>query len=188
MDPTALVPLLVIAFVIGTPVMLYGVMLRMREQCKGTWGELEKDLACRHNLIECLLERLQALNAEPMAITRMIDLRRRSAMDGSKSALARRENELTDAIVALVAAVQQDPRLRSDTPLHRTIQDLLTTEDRVQASGRQYNAVIREYNERCLSIPTSFIARVAHLEPVEAVELKDARERLALSLSAPKFT
>ena len=74
------------------------------------------------------------------------------------------------------------PDLKANTGFLELQQELVRTEDRIQAARRFYNANVRAYNTRVQSVPTNLVARIGGFERSDFFEI-DPLER-----DAPEVT
>lgn len=180
MTPEILIPIMVIAVVIGVPVVLYNALVRLRNQCRESWSDVDTELKRRHDLIPNLVETVKGYaQHERDVFERVTQLRTQAMAAGSRSDLARKENELMGALGSLFAVAEGYPQLKSDQNFRQLMQELVVTEDRIQAARRFYNANVRDYNTKCETIPSVFIAQLGGFQREEFFEIEDAREKLA---------
>jgi len=73
--------------------------------------------------------------------------------------------------------VEQYPQLKADQNFRRLQEELVNTEDRIQAARRFYNANVRDFNNLVQSIPSNAIAQAFHFQEREFFEIEQAIER-----------
>ncbi len=82
------------------------------------------------------------------------------AVRGSAATQSPAENNLVDGMRQLLALSEAYPQLRASYHFLQLQEELVTTENRIQAARRFFNGNVRDYNRRVDSIPSLVIARL----------------------------
>jgi len=178
MDPIWIV-VCIILLVIAIPVVMYNALVRLRNQCRESWSDVDTELKRRHDLIPNLVETVKGYAGHERALFERVASLRREAMAGglSPKGLAQRENQLLEALSGVFAVAESYPQLKADEQFQRLMHELVITEDRIQAARRFYNANVRDYNTRCQTFPSNMIAGWGGFHEEEFFEISDAHER-----------
>ena len=91
------------------------------------------------------------------------------------------QDELGSAISRLLVAVENYPDLKASRNYLELQQELVNTEDRIQAARRFYNGNVRENNNLVQSFPWNLLASSFGFTAREYFEIGDTRERQAPS-------
>jgi len=91
---------------------------------------------------------------------------------GSAATQSPAEHNLVDGMRQLLAISEAYPQLRASYHFMQLQEELVTTENRIQAARRFYNGNVRDYNRRIDSFPSLVIARLAHFSRVEYFEVE----------------
>jgi LemA protein len=75
------------------------------------------------------------------------------------------EVQLVGALQQLLGVVENYPKLKADQNYLKLQNELVNTEDRIQAARRFYNGNIRDYRNKCETFPSSIIAGVFNFQP-----------------------
>jgi len=102
-----------------------------------------------------------------------------AAPGASPAQQAQNENVLTQAIGRLFAVAENYPVLRASENFQQLQTELTTTEDRIAAARRFYNANVRELNTKIESFPSNIIAGMFHFERAEYFEADEPEVRQA---------
>ncbi|CAM5784622.1 LemA family protein OS=Cellulomonas persica OX=76861 GN=CPE01_10150 PE=3 SV=1 [Cellulomonas persica] len=86
---------------------------------------------------------------------------------------------LTQALGRLFAVAENYPVLRASENFQQLQNELSTTEDRIAAARRFYNANVRSLNTKIETFPTNVIAGMFHFERAEYFEVEDPQVRQA---------
>ena len=89
------------------------------------------------------------------------------------------ENKLIRALGRLIARVENYPDLKASRNYLELQEELVNTEDRIQAARRFYNGNVRENNNLVESFPWNLMASAFGFTTREFFEIGDTRERRA---------
>ncbi len=109
---------------------------------------------------------------------------RSAAMSGGQgvAAAAQSEGMLSQALGRLFAVAEAYPDLKANANFLALQQELTSTEDRIAAGRRYYNANVRELNTKVETVPSNIVAGLAKIGREEYFEVEGV-EREAPSVS-----
>ena len=87
------------------------------------------------------------------------------------------ENKITNAIQGIFAVAEQYPDLKANTNFMDLQNQLKKVEEDIANSRKYYNALVREYNDVIMSVPTNIVASLFHFEKKTMFEVANASER-----------
>ena len=87
------------------------------------------------------------------------------------------ENKITNAIQGIFAVAEQYPDLKANTNFMDLQNQLKNVEEDIANSRKYYNALVREYNDVIMSVPTNIVASLFHFEKKTMFEVANASER-----------
>ena len=96
---------------------------------------------------------------------------------GDTQALASAESMLGSSLGKLQIAVEAYPDLKANTNVAQLMDELSDTENKIQASRRFYNTMVRDFNTKIESFPNNMIAGQLKFTKFEYFEIEDAAER-----------
>ena len=138
-----------------------------------SWANVDTELRRRHDLVPNLVETVRGYAGHEQRV--LVDVTEaRSAARSASGAGAehnRGEGALSDALHSLIALSEAYPELKASGHFLDLQRQLVTTEDRIQAARRLYNADVRDYNRRVSSFPSMLVARVSGYKKAEYFEL-----------------
>jgi LemA protein len=94
---------------------------------------------------------------------------------------------LTSALKSLFAVAENYPDLKANQNFLELQKELVDIEDKIQASRRFYNAVLREYEAFKQSFPNVIIANIFNFPSFEYYELEEAEREAAQKPPEVKF-
>jgi LemA protein len=140
----------------------YNWLVRLRNYISESWSNVDTELKRRYDLIPNLVATVRGYAAhEREVLERVTQLRERCvANNGSPAEQARDEVQLVDALKQLLVVVENYPQLKADQQFLKLQQELITTENRIQAARRFYNGNVRDYRNKCESFPSNLVAQM----------------------------
>ena len=170
--------LLVLLVIVGVAILFYNRLVRLRQQVRNAWADIDVQLKRRHDLIPNLVETVKGYAShEQDTLEAVITARNRAIAASGPAEAAAAENQLTGALRQLFALSESYPQLRAVEGFTRLQGSLEEIETAVQNSRRYYNAVVRDYNTTIEQVPSNFVATAFRFQPEEYFELVDDAER-----------
>jgi LemA protein len=101
-------------------------------------------------------------------LERVIELRNRCAANiGPVGEQAREEVQLVGALKQLLLVVENYPQLKADQHFLKLQQELINTENRIQAARRFYNGNVPGYRNKRETFPSNLVAGTFNFQPQE---------------------
>jgi LemA protein len=152
----------------------YNRFVTQRQLIDNSWSNVDTELQRRHDLIPNLVETVKGYAGHEQRTFDEVTAARAQAMSvrGSAASQAPAENSLVDGMRQLLALSEDYPQLRASYHFLQLQEELVTTENRIQAARRFYNGNVREYNRRVDSVPSLVIARLFRFTLEEYFEVE----------------
>ena len=168
----AVVALLVFFWLFGT----YNGLVRLRNYVRESWAQIDTELKRRYDLIPNLVETVKGYAAhERQVFQDVTEARNRAvASEGSPASQAADENKFAQSVRSLFAVAENYPQLKANENFLKLQQELVNTEDRIQAARRFFNANVRDFNNRVEMFPSSILAAMFHFKREEFFEVEEA--------------
>lgn len=147
----------------------YNTLVSLRNYISESWSNVDTELKRRYDLIPNLVATVKGYAShEREVLERVIELRNHcAASHGSIADQARDENQLVDALKRMFVLVENYPQLKADQHFLKLQQELVNTENRIQAARRFYNGNVRDYRNKCESFPSNLVAGMFNFKPEE---------------------
>ena len=138
----------------------YNGLVAVRNHCEEAWANIDTELKRRHDLIPNLVSTVKGFAAhEKEILTRITELREScTRMPHGTAEHARGEGELGSALKSLMVRLEAYPDLQAGANFQQLQQELVNTEDRIQAALRFYNGNVRENNAKVEMFPSNLVA------------------------------
>ena len=162
--------LLVIGFFIGT----YNSLVTLRNRVEEAWSDITVQLKRRTDLIPNLVNSVKGYATHEKEVFEKVTEARSAIMDakGVKDT-AEAENMLEGALKSLFAVAEAYPDLKANQNFLQLQQELVDTEDKIQASRRFYNGGVRDLNTRIQRFPANIVAGMFGFQAKEFFEVAD---------------
>jgi len=166
-----------VLFVILASIALsYNRFVQLRNLVRDSWADVDTELRRRYDLIPNLVATVKGYAAHEKAIMERVTEARSAAVaaTGPVDQQAQAEAPLVGALRGLLAVAENYPELKASANFLALQTELATTEDRLQAARRFYNANVRDYNRRVQSIPSNIIAGWFNFKEEKFFEVEEA--------------
>lgn len=169
---------------LGYILIAYNSLVRMRNQVKESWSDIDIQLKRRHNLIPNVVETVKGYAShESKTFQSVTEARTKAVQAGTPAEQAKAENMLTSTLKTLFAVSEQYPDLKANANFLELQRELSDTENKIQAARRLYNTTVREFNTAIESVPTNIVANIFSFKAAEYFELEAEAERSVPSVS-----
>lgn len=161
-DPQLYIIIAVCAALLIAPVLSHNRFVDQRNLIENSWSNIDTELRRRYELIPNLVETVKGYAAHERAVFEAVTSARSQAEaeHGTPAEQAATERPLVSALRRLLAVAESYPELQASSNFLSLQQELTSTEDRIQAARRLYNANVRDFNTRVESFPSSLVARM----------------------------
>ncbi|QHU90547.1 LemA family protein [Candidatus Saccharibacteria bacterium oral taxon 488] len=161
---------LIVAFLIGT----YNRLVTLRNRVEEAWSDITVQLKRRTDLIPNLVNSVKGYATHEKEVFEKVTEARSAIMDakGVKDT-AEAENMLEGALKSLFAVAEAYPDLKANQNFMQLQQELVDTEDKIQASRRFYNGGVRDLNTKIQTFPVNIVAGMFGFQAKEFFEVAD---------------
>lgn len=155
-------------------VLLYNGLIRSKLRVDEAWSDITVQLKRRVDLIPNLVESVKGYAKHEKGVFEEVT-KARSAMMNAKSVdeTAAADNMLTGALKSLFAVAEAYPDLKANDNFKHLQEELVDTEDKVQASRRFYNANVRNFNAKIQVFPNTLFVGMLGFKAREFFEVED---------------
>lgn len=161
MELGTVVFLLVVIGVILYAVGLYNRLVRLRNQVRNGWRQIDVQLKRRHDLIPNLVETVKDyMSYEQETLQQVIQARSRAVETEGKGpeAAMPAEQGLSGALGRLFALMENYPDLKANENVSQLMEELSSTENRIAFSRQHYNDSVMAKNTAVESFPSNIVA------------------------------
>ncbi|MBZ0265664.1 LemA family protein [bacterium] len=171
---------LIVLWVIG----LYNSLVKIRNQVRNSWKQIDVQLKRRHDLIPNLVEVVKDyMEYEQETLEKVIKARNMAISAEGVQGTAQAENMLTGALKSLFAVVENYPDLKSNNNAMQLQEELTSTENKIAFARQYYNDSVMNMNNKVETFPSNIIADAFKFSKEEYYEIPEVeRENVKVSL------
>jgi LemA protein len=149
----------IVAALVALVAGLYNRLVGLRNRSEGAWSDIDVQLKRRHNLIPNLVETVKGYAShESKTFQEVTEARGRASQASGAADQGGAENALSRAIANVFAVAEAYPELRASENFRELQGELSSIEEAIQNARRYYNAIVRDLNTACDSVPSNFVA------------------------------
>jgi LemA protein len=152
-----LVTALVVALAVWA-VVAYNRLVRLRNQVRTAWADIDVQLTRRHDLVPQLVAAVKGYASHERRLE-TTQLRAQALTEKSPARLGAVEAALEQATGRLLALQEAYPDLKASENFLALQRDLVDVEDHLQYARRFYNGAVRDYNDAVQRVPDLAVAR-----------------------------
>ena len=173
---------LVLAVFVVWIVFAYNRLVRLRNQMRTAWADIDVQLTRRHDLVPQLVAAVQGYASHEQTVLRAItELRSQAVALKSPTQLGQIESALEQALSSVFALQEAYPELRASENFSQLQRDLVKVEEHLQYARRFYNGATRDFNDAVQRFPDVLLARAFQFAPGEFYQARD-EERPAVGV------
>ncbi len=170
--------LFAIAFFIVYIIWLYNSLIRLRNQVKNAWSQIDVQLKRRHDLIPNLVETAKGyMKHERETFESITNARSRAAGATGIGEKSKAENALTEALSRFLLVVENYPELKANQNFLALQEELTSTENKIAFARQSYNDAVLFYNNKIEMFPSNIIAGMFGFKQEEFFEIVHKVER-----------
>lgn len=176
----------IIIFLVLVFIGMYNGLVRLKNQVKNAWAQIDVQLKRRHDLIPNLVETAKGYMKHERETFEAITKARNLAQSASGEGAAKQsgaENMLGGALMKFFAVAENYPDLKANQNFLSLQEELSSTENKISFARQFYNDSVMQYNIKIQSIPTNIIAGMCGFKEESLFELDDAAERAVPKVS-----
>lgn len=157
---TVLIIVIAVLVLIGIFVAaMFNSLVRLNQQSEEAWSDITVQLKRRADLIPNLVNTVKGYAAHEKSVFEDVTKARADTLSAQTVAdTAKADGEFTQALKSLFAVAEAYPDLKASQNFQQLQAEVTDTEDKIQASRRFYNGVVRDFNTKRKTFPTNIFA------------------------------
>ncbi len=182
--------IIIVLIVIGIAVIagMYNTLVKLRNQVKNAWAQIDVQLKRRYDLIPNLVETVKGYRDFERETLEAVTKARNVAMQASSTGAGaaergRAEGELSGALARLMVVVERYPELKANQNFLALQEELSSTENKISFSRQYYNDSVMRFNNQTQVFPSNIIAGMFGFRAGEFFEVTVEEERQAPKVS-----
>lgn len=151
----------------------YNSLVKTNVRVDEAWSDITVQLKRRLDLIPNLVSTVKGYAKHEAEVLQNVAKERAGTVNNSVQEAAKTENMLTDALKSVFAVAESNPDLKANQNFLQLQDQLVDTENKIQASRRFYNGAVRELNTKVKIFPTNIFAKSLGFSAREFFETED---------------
>lgn len=179
MDPLSIALIAIIAVVVLIGLFFwatYNGLVKLKIRVDEAWSDITVQLKRRVDLIPNLVESVKGYAAHEKGVFEAVTEARAAMLGATQKGpaeTAKAENQFEGALKNLFAVAEAYPQLKANENFLQLQNELVDTEDKIQASRRFYNGGVRDLNTKVKMFPANMIAGMLGFKEREFFEVED---------------
>lgn len=159
MSPLVIGIIVIAVIIVIGLIAIYNSLVRLNVRAEEAWSDITVQLKRRLDLIPNLVETVKGYAAHEKGVFEEVTAARANALNAQGvQETAKTENQFEGALKSLFAVAENYPDLKANQNFLQLQEELVDTEDKIQAARRFYNGVVRDFNTRKQTFPVNLIA------------------------------
>lgn len=140
---------------------MYNSLVRLNVRSDEAWSDITVQLKRRADLIPNLVNTVKGYAAHEKTVFEDVTAARAATLNAQNpEEAAKAENQFQQALKSIFAVAEAYPDLKASQNFQELQAELTDTEDKIQASRRFYNGVVRDFNTKRKTFPTNIFANM----------------------------
>ncbi len=179
---------IIAAVVILGVIVIYNGLVKSKIRVDEAWSDIETQLKRRYDLIPNLINTVKGYAKHEREVLQNVTDARADAMNPhGPQEQAQSENMITDALKSLFAVSENYPDLKADQNFKALQDELVDTEDKIQAARRFYNGSVRDLNIKVKTFPNIIFAGALGFKEREFFEVEESEAAAVNKPTEVKF-
>ncbi len=184
MNTGTIILIVVAVILVFSLIRMYNRLVRLRNQVKNAWAQIDVQLKRRHDLIPNLIETVKGYMKHERETLEAVTKMRAQAMEASGvEEKAAAEGKLSAALGQFKVAVEAYPDLKANTNFLSLQEELTSTENKISFARQNYNDQVLFFNNKIEVFPSNITASLFGFSKDKYFELESEAERQVPNVS-----
>lgn len=173
----------IVAVLVLYVIMAYNGLVRLRNEVKNSFANIDVQLKRRYDLIPNLVNTVKGYAKHEKEVLEEVTKARTAAMGAQDiEQLSEANNALTGALTHLFAVSENYPDLKASQNFIQLQEEITGTENKISYSRNNYNDMVMMLNTKIESFPANLIAKIFSFAQEKQFEI-EATERKNVKVS-----
>lgn len=178
MEPVYIILIIVgvlILFIIG----LYNSLIRLRNQVKNSWAQIDVQLKRRNDLIPNLMNTVKGFMKHEKDVLESVTKARTAVMNAGSdiNKVSKASGELSNTLKSLFAVAENYPNLKSNENFMQLQEELTGTENKIAYARQHYNDIVMLFNTKIETFPNNVFAGMLHFTQKDSFEATEEERK-----------
>ncbi|MFP4189624.1 MAG: LemA family protein [Candidatus Woesearchaeota archaeon] len=156
-------PIYIILIIIGVlalfVIILYNGLIRLRNQVRNSWSQIDVQLKRRNDMIPNLIKTVKGYAKHEKELLTTLTKERTAMMKTSDmKKKAQHSDKLSDALKSVFAVSESYPDLKANQNFLQLQEEISGTENKIAYARQHYNDMVLRFNTKIEQFPANMIA------------------------------
>ncbi len=157
----------------------YNGLVRLRNEVRNAWAQIDVQLKRRHDLVPNLVEVVKDyMGYEAEVLQKVVQARSAAVRAQGPAEASQAEGALSEALRGLYVVMEAYPDLKANQNVSQLQEELTSTENKIAFARQYYNDAVTRFNTRTEVIPTNIIAGMCGFGKEELFEIPEAEKEV----------
>ncbi len=162
-------PLIIVAIVVAVIVLfvilLYNSLIRLKNQVKNSFAQIDVQLKRRNDLIPNLVETVKGyMKHEKQVFENVTKARSALLKADSVKEKSKASSQLTNTLKSLFAVAENYPKLRANENFLQLQEEITGTENKIAYARQHYNDIVMLFNTKIQTFPNNMFANMLNFK------------------------
>jgi LemA protein len=158
---------------------IYNALIRLRNQVKNAWSQIDVQLKRRHDLIPNLVETAKGYMTHEKETLENITKARSQAMGAQSVAdKSKAEGMLNDSMSKFFLVVENYPDLKANQNFLSVQEELTSTENKISFARQNYNDQVLFFNNKIQMFPSNMLAGMFNFKTEDFFEIEEKEKEV----------
>lgn len=173
-----IVVIAIIVIILFSFIGIYNSLVRLRNQVKNAWSQIDVQLKRRHDLIPNLIETAKGyMKHEQETLKGITEARSKAMGANSVKEKSTAESALSGAMSQFYVVVENYPDLKANQNFLALQEELTATENKIAFSRQNYNDQVLFFNNKIQMFPSNIVAGMFNFQTQTFFELENTAEK-----------
>ncbi len=175
---TGLLILIVVGVIILFVILLFNSLIRLKNQVKNAWAQIDVQLKRRADLIPNLVETVKGYaKHEKKVFTEVTKARSALMKADTPTKAAKADNMLSGTLKSLFAVAENYPTLKANENFLQLQEELSGTESKVAYARQFYNDIVMRFNTKIETFPNNMMASMLGFKEFDSFEAAETERK-----------
>ncbi|MBS3132374.1 LemA family protein [Candidatus Woesearchaeota archaeon] len=152
-------------------IFLYNSLIRLKNQVKNSWAQIDVQLKRRTDLIPNLVESVKGYMKHEKSVLENITKARSAMMKADTiEGKAKASNMLSQTLKSLFAVSENYPQLKANENFLQLQEEITGTENKIAYSRQHYNDMVMRFNIKIETFPNNQLNKFLHFTKEQQFE------------------
>ena len=175
---TAWIILGIVLLLLIIVISIYNGLVRLKNQVKNAWAQIDVQLKRRNDLIPNLVETVKGYAKHEKQVFENVTKARSAVMNATGvEDKAAASNQLTGTLKTLFAVAENYPQLKANENFLQLQEELTGTENKIAYSRQHYNDMVMRFNTKIELFPNNVFASMLNFKQEEMFKATEEEKK-----------